>query len=442
MGTLFAMGRYGSVYRVLYDYVPTFDAFREPVRWMIWPVFALAVLAGIGAQNWGRNPRVLYWSRLAVAGGIALVLLGLVSNAALTSDDMFVPVLTTSIAATGAWVAGSALLTLLQPPEGASVSPIRWQMAVVLFVSINLAWAIQGLNPTIPRAYYRDVSMSTHQERLYWFEDYEDEIVFDRYFDLADYQVATRNWPSLRRSVLPNMNMIDNIAAFNNFDPLVPRYYAEYVQMLEAAREDGGPLLEAAGIGQVYGDVQPAGWQPVPGDLTMYQAPDPPPLVWLVPDAVWAENDAQMRDLMRDPAWDPGQTVILHGDEPGLALPAPNATAPFEPLSDVVYFETLRETPDYRSYRIVTEGSGYLVLATTWYPGWQVRVDGRSVELHRANMNFMAVQLPPDGAEVTFQYLPTVNLLSVLVSVLALGGALGGVVIGALVSESPPILNP
>ncbi len=432
LGIVLAQGSYGSVYRVLYDYVPTFDAFREPVRWMIWPVFALTVLAGIGIQNWGRTPRVVYWTRLSIAGGLGLAGLGLAVQRFAQLDDTFGPVLTQSTIATGVWLVGCGVLTLLQPQEGGALSLGRWQMGVLVFVALNLTWANQGLNPTVPNTYYRGVSMSTPQERLYWFEDYEETVVFERYFTLEDYRVATRNWPSVRRSLLPNLNMLDNIAAFNNFDPLVPRYHVEYVEMIEAAQADAGPLLRAAGISQVYGEVQPTGWRPVAGDTLSYQAPEEAPLVRIVSQAQWEDDNAQIRALMRDPAWNPAETVILHGEEPGLALPAPNAAPPAAPLSQVEYFEVLRDTPDYRSYRVVTDGSGYLVLANTWYPGWQARIDGETVELERANMSFMAVELPAGSSEVTFQYMPTVNFISLLVSLIALGVALAFLVLGLL----------
>ncbi|MCZ7540481.1 MAG: hypothetical protein M5U29_11325 [Anaerolineae bacterium] len=61
--------------------MPTFDAFREPVRWLILTHLGLALLAGIGVGHWGRGPRAVYWSRLAAAGGGGMALLALGARA-------------------------------------------------------------------------------------------------------------------------------------------------------------------------------------------------------------------------------------------------------------------------------------------------------------------------------------------------------------------------
>src|SRR5690606_24395315 len=75
-----AFGSFTPIYRLLYEHVPTFDFFREPVRWMIAPVFSLSVLAGIGTGNWRQGKWALFWARLALAGGGAIVALSVASR--------------------------------------------------------------------------------------------------------------------------------------------------------------------------------------------------------------------------------------------------------------------------------------------------------------------------------------------------------------------------
>jgi hypothetical protein len=50
---------------------------------------------------------------------------------------------------------------------------------------------------------------------------------------------------------------------------------------------------------------------------------------------------------------------------------------------------------------------GFLVLADTWYPGWEATVNGESVELHRANSVFRGVFLDPGQNEVVMRYCPS-----------------------------------
>ncbi|MGH2522533.1 MAG: hypothetical protein ACRDH2_08515, partial [Anaerolineales bacterium] len=49
---LFALGRNTPIFPFLYRHVPTFDLFQAPTRMMILFVFALALLAGLGADRW------------------------------------------------------------------------------------------------------------------------------------------------------------------------------------------------------------------------------------------------------------------------------------------------------------------------------------------------------------------------------------------------------
>ncbi len=73
IAVVFGLGSNTPVYPWLYRHVPSFNMFQAPTRWMIWVEFALALLAGMGADRW-RRPEgwVLYWMRLAVMGSFAI----------------------------------------------------------------------------------------------------------------------------------------------------------------------------------------------------------------------------------------------------------------------------------------------------------------------------------------------------------------------------------
>ena len=64
---------------------------------------------------------------------------------------------------------------------------------------------------------------------------------------------------------------------------------------------------------------------------------------------------------------------------------------------------------------------GVLALMDSLYPGWQARVDGRSVTIFDANRGFRGVYLPPGEHTVTFRYEPATYRVGLFVSLLALG---------------------
>mgnify|MGYP000974556021 CR=1 FL=1 len=47
-----------------------------------------------------------------------------------------------------------------------------------------------------------------------------------------------------------------------------------------------------------------------------------------------------------------------------------------------------------------------LVVSDAWYPGWEARVDGRVVPIHRADHLFRAVEIPAGAHVVTMRYVP------------------------------------
>jgi hypothetical protein len=65
----------------------------------------------------------------------------------------------------------------------------------------------------------------------------------------------------------------------------------------------------------------------------------------------------------------------------------------------------------YESQRVACEveaaAKGHLVLLDSYYPGWQAYVDGRRVEIVRANFAFRAVPLDRGRHRVEFRYEPT-----------------------------------
>lgn len=411
VGFILALGHYGPFYRFLYTYVPTFDNFREPVRWLLWPAFGLSILAGIGVQNWSRSQRTFFWSRLAVAGGLGFVLVALLASGTVeTADTEVIQVLVNALIAFGCWMTIAGVLTLTQPNVTPNTSAGYWQFTVLVIIAADLAWASAGLNPTIPDDFYqRDFSMSYPQGRLYWFEDYEREVKFDHYFDLGDYRQARDRWTEVRTSLLPNLNILDRIQLFNNFDPLQPRVHRQYVELIEVSGEDSTALLRAAAIGQAYGPIQPEGWSSTQQSHT-WVAPTAPPTVWLVPEMVWAEDDDAAIEALLSSQWNPEQTVILQGAEPVAIVDGSS-------MGSVV---TISDRPTRRQYQVSSDDPAYLVMASTWYPGWSVRVDGEPATLYHANLAFQAVYIPSGGADVVVSYTPQRSGITIIVSVVSL----------------------
>ncbi len=232
---LIALGKNGPVFPFLYQFVPTFKDFQGPVRWLILTVFGLSILAGIGVSYaWGKGRWTVFWSRLVAAGGLGMAAVaGLVAPRLLPNDILALQVMVGGFVSLGLWLSGCSILTLLMPETGSRWRP-AWQVLILVFVAADLFWASRGLNPTVPAEFFEARTANQTDDVLYLTEAYEDHLKFEEYFPLDNYLVAVTRWRELRDSRLPNLNILDGVYLFNNFDPILLETYARAVSDLES----------------------------------------------------------------------------------------------------------------------------------------------------------------------------------------------------------------
>ena len=80
----------------------------------------------------------------------------------------------------------------------------------------------------------------------------------------------------------------------------------------------------------------------------------------------------------------------------------------------------MQDTPNQVTIHAALDAPGYLVLADTWYPGWQAAVDDVPTEILRANYAFRALRLEAGEHTVEMVYRPTLVLVGGVVSLVAL----------------------
>jgi uncharacterized membrane protein YfhO len=115
--------------------------------------------------------------------------------------------------------------------------------------------------------------------------------------------------------------------------------------------------------------------------------------------------------------------VVLLAEELAAAGLLEQAERLASPTGDAVV-QVVSYEPELVALNVTLDAPGVLVLADTWYPGWQATVDGEPAALLRANYLYRAVLLPAGQHSVQFEYRPAtlgrgagISLAAVLVLV-------------------------
>ncbi|MGL4648478.1 MAG: YfhO family protein, partial [Caldilineaceae bacterium] len=378
-----------------------------PVRWHLWTVFAAAALAAIGVTWWSRGAS---WTRRAAAFCIAAFAVGVVGSVAAPDAEPTLHVLLRAITVFSGLALLAVALTLTKPAAG-SRWLTGWTVAVLSVVAADLVWANWGLNPTTTADFYDPQAPAT-TARAFWPKDSLDTVMFDQHLLLDDYRMTPGQIAAYRASGLPNLNLLDGGDLLNNFDPLLVGGYAAFVERLNDSANPGA-LYRAAGISAVYdenGELRPL------GDA---------PLAWLAGAECWGTG-AQIaaRLAFPDSGWLFDPKVYLTGEGP--CLPAAGASGAVAAVS-----------PDLTriDVQVDAEDGAWLVVARTWYPGWQAAVDGLATPMERANLAFSAVRVAEGQHTVTFAYAPGWLPWA---AALSLAGLIGLLVIFALARREAP----
>jgi hypothetical protein len=146
-------------------------------------------------------------------------------------------------------------------------------------------------------------------------------------------------------------------------------------------------------------------------DVAIFQNNDVLPRIFLTYQARAVADDEETLSVLQSSDFDPRQEVLLAVDTVAQVAPPAQGTEQVDLLS-------------YDSRRVVAKiqapADGYLVLTDSWYPGWQVRVDGVESALLRADLIFRAVHVTAGEHLVEFVYAPASFRNGLLISLVAL----------------------
>ncbi len=97
-------------------------------------------------------------------------------------------------------------------------------------------------------------------------------------------------------------------------------------------------------------------------------------------------------------------------------------------MSAPVNVERARESVEIAQYdrehvrvTVRSQQPGYLVLADSWYPGWNAYVDGVATPIYRADYMFRAVPVDAGDHTILFEFRPIIVVVGAGITVVSLG---------------------
>jgi hypothetical protein len=460
-----ATGKNTPIYPLVFKYVPGFDAFRAPARFLLFYTFGISTLAGIGADRFRLTYRTQYVARLTVAGAGAILTVSLLAGRmGLMTKPTFAP----AFAYFAILLGLSAIVVLLNPVQAGlhdresgildprvARSPLpmwAWRGVVVGAIAVDLALFAAPLTPTIDSALYTTTTNADRfllsrgdDDRIFAAYEYDYSVKFDRYFDFSTWGSSDLGyWLSFRETLAPNLTVFSRSLSVNHDDPLVVGRWRTLMDTLRSADWPGRlRVLRLMNVGYVLADSPPPGLAPVNEVAYLYRLFEALPRVWMVSQArVVADPEDLLSELMAAD-FDPSAEVLLESthdtssqpDDLDLAVEtSPDIPLPLTSNPDPQII-SLREETNSRTIDLVVSQPGYLVLAYTYFPGWRAVVDGRPTEILRANYAFMALPLRPGEHQVVLRYQSVSLMLGAFISGLSLLAVIGIAVLSTI-SES------
>lgn len=393
-GLWFALGKYNPLYEYFYHSVPLLKVFRFPSKYFFVSSFAAIFLTGyvldyILKHTHSRFLKIVpVLSVLIIVFGIVAIL-GIGQPALGIENSMVI-----------LFVFGFIYILFYFGKLQKSI----FTVVVFLLIFIDLSIKDFKLLPLVDRSFYdeKPVYMKYLQDTSGKYRVFSGSIEKDPgILEFPNAPSALHNAKALKQYLAPYTGMVygvDSVVGKPGLG-LGLKYQLIWMSILRTSNpETRLRILARSNVGY---------W--INLDQETQFDPDGEPVV--LPNRIYLLKDALPRAYLA-----PNMRVLKEK-----AVLNTYYAASFDPLKEVLlsqpvefqpsdHFQGQVEQVDYRSnhvsIRTRQEGSGFLVLNDTYFPGWTVTVDGKEGEILKANHYYRAVQLGPGEHVLEFEYFP------------------------------------
>jgi|WetSurMetagenome_2_1015567.scaffolds.fasta_scaffold08118_3 hypothetical protein len=386
---LLAFGKNTPIFGFLFNYIPTFNMFQAPARWVILVCFSLTVLASIGFEILiGPSKRKQKSIILFIVLAAGVIVAGCASLVLHPGIPRTMPI---SLIRAGVIGVCTLFIILFIPKFASSERMHYWVAGILLITALDLLTIASPLIPFTDLKLYRSEvkteDSSLLEPRLYIQPDDEYDLKFTRFFRTHDFR-PIENWENLRAVNLPNSNILSNTAYVNNFDPMVPASYQALIKQLEST--DNAILLQwlrhlnANSIEQI--DIE-------------------------TPLGIKMQGVADSRFLNAFQCNESNGVLIVRGkvdpEHPIVIDPSTNQVVA-DNCRTLTEISTELHSSGSSSIEIDLSSSKpvWIEMAMIWYPGWKATLDEISIDIYKVNGILIGLQVPVGDHHLVLKYDP------------------------------------
>lgn len=407
---LYALGWYTPVFRVLYE-LPGVNLYRRPADAVFLIGALAAILAGYSIGTWFDEP----WKKLGVQPAVAMtVLVGLAVLAAIIFGVRIDRLSRVPGPMLGGLVAfGAAAAVVWWCRERIALMPARAALGLAVLTAADLGWnngptsssalpvAFYDVlqpdtkNPTVALLKAKVVANETRRDRVelaglgfHW----PNAAITHRLESTLGYNPVRLGDYSRATGAGDHVGLPDQ----RKFSKLMPSYRSLLADMLGLRWIAAGAQIETIDKAPQPGDLPLIA--ETPDNHFIYENPRALPRVLFTREAR-AATFSEIINAGSWPPFDPRETVLLESVPSGQADRRPGTARIKSYANSEVILET--ESPD----------GGFVVLNDIWHPWWFAEVDGRPVELLRANVLFRAVEVPGGRHQIRLIFRPIDGML-------------------------------
>jgi len=449
-----SLGRLTPIWELAFRYIPGFSTMRYPVKFLMVPAFAIAILAGFGADLlWNfprqseRKKRALSRSLLII--GLVLLLIatvGIFFHSKATSH-LFIRYQKSSAAFTKEEIGQGYQNTLESTARTAIIflliafsffygarKNVRLPCFKVLIASLILFDLLTHLGGpfaasifTPGRGFLHTASPGTYRRPPRHLEKIAMEQRPGRVY--LEPTLATR----LRSWIMP---LPDEDALKFEKDA-----FADDIGMLYGVEKVGG--FEAMRVREISDLLRYILWEPKMPKAARHKflnflnvkfniTAEEGSIVAHLEERVGALDRAflaaaylhleprEIRKRITLGNWSPEDSVLLEIRPPSVS------TQKMEEVERGVKW--LKRSPEEEILQVSTPEAAFLVISEAFYPGWKAEIDDKPTEIYRANFAFRALPIPAGRHKVTFSYRPLSFKIGVWVSIATLIFIIAGLV--------------